>query len=103
MNIQALLAFLPILLVIVLMAGLNVKSVLALPAGLLAAAIVALFFWEMAPGTILGYAIYGAFRSIDIILIILGAILILNTLKESGAMTTISNGFNASITCRLRP
>ncbi len=77
------------------MAALNIGSKKALPAGLAAAVAIGLTYWGMTPQDVFGFAIYGVFRSIDIILIIFGAILILNTLSESGAMSVISDGFKS--------
>ncbi|MBT3273523.1 MAG: L-lactate permease [Spirochaetales bacterium] len=91
----ALLAFLPILLVIIMMAVLNMKSIISLPLGLAIAVIIAVTYWQMNIGDVLGYSLYGVFRALDIILIVFGAILILNTLKSSGAMGVISDGFGS--------
>ncbi|MFO7862509.1 MAG: L-lactate permease [Salinivirgaceae bacterium] len=91
---SALLAFFPILLTIILMAGFNWSAKKALPLALLSAIVVALFVWKMSFGHVLGYTFYGMLKAIDILIIIFGAILILNTLKLSGAMATINNGFN---------
>lgn len=90
----ALLAFLPIALVIVLMVGMNWGSKKALPVGWIVAAIIALTAWKMTPMDVLGFSFLGVQKAIDVIIIIFGAILILNTLKQSGAMTTINNGFS---------
>jgi lactate permease len=90
---QALLAFLPIFIVILLMTALNFGSRKALPLGWLAAIIVALTYWKMDYRNIIGYSLYGVFKAVDIILIIFGAILLLNTLTQSGAMTKINQGF----------
>lgn len=90
----ALLAFLPIALVVFLMVGLNWGSKKALPIGWLVAATISLIAWRMSPMDVLGYSFLGVQRAIDVIIIIFGAILILNTLKQSGAMSTINNGFS---------
>ena len=97
---SALLAFLPIFLTIVLMTGFNWPAKRALPLALLVAVLVALFQWEMAIQHVLGYTLFGFLKAFDILIIIFGAILILNTLKLSGAMTTINNGFNGITTDR---
>lgn len=91
---SALLAFFPILLTIILMAGFNWSAKKALPLALASAIVVALFVWKMSLGHVLGYTFFGMLKAIDILIIIFGAILILNTLKLSGAMATINNGFN---------
>lgn len=90
----AILAFLPIILVIFLMVGLNWGSKKALPVGWLVASLVALTAWKMAPMDVVGYSFLGVQKAFDVIIIIFGAILILNTLKQSGAMATINNGFS---------
>lgn len=90
----ALLAFLPILVAIILMTVFNWGAKKALPVSWLLAALIASFTWKMDIGSILGFSVYGLFKSIDVLIIIFGAILILNTLKKSGAMATINNGFN---------
>lgn len=43
---------------------------------------------------VISYSIFGVFKALDVLIIIFGAILILNTLKQSGAMVTINSGFN---------
>lgn len=91
---NALLAFLPILLTIILMAGFNWGAKKALPLALLFAVAIAFFQWDMDIGHVLGYTFFGFLKAIDILIIIFGAILILNTLKLSGAMATINKGFN---------
>lgn len=90
----ALLAFLPIALVVFLMVGLNWGSKKALPVGWLVAATISLIAWRMSPMDVLGFSFLGVQKAIDVIIIIFGAILILNTLKQSGAMSTINNGFS---------
>ena len=91
---NALLAFSPILLTIVLMVGFNWGAKKALPLSLLAAIAVAFGVWKIDIHHILGYSVFGFLKALDILIIIFGAILILNTMKLSGAMTTINNGFN---------
>lgn len=97
---SALLAFIPILAAIILMAGLNWPATKALSLSLLTAMVVALFYWQMSIPHILGYTFFGFLKALDILIIIFGAILILNTLKVSGAMTTINNGFSGITTDR---
>jgi lactate permease len=90
----AFLAFIPILVAIVLMTGFNWGAKKALPLSWLTAAVIASTAWKMDLASVLGYSVYGLFKSFDVLIIIFGAILILNTLKKSGAMSTINNGFN---------
>ncbi|MDM8159848.1 L-lactate permease [Labilibaculum sp. K2S] len=97
---DALLAFSPILLTIVLMVGFNWGAKKALPLSLLLSVIVAYTVWEIDIFHIMGYSVFGFLKALDILIIIFGAILILNTMKLSGAMTTINNGFNGITTDR---
>jgi len=89
----AFMAFLPILVIIVLMAGMNWPAKKAVPVGWLLAAIIALTFWKMDFTAVLGASMFGALKGFDVLVIIFGAILLMNTLDESGAMATIKNGF----------
>jgi len=91
---NALLAFSPILLTIVLMVGFNWGAKKALPLSLLLAVVIAFGVWKIDFQHILGYSVFGFMKALDILIIIFGAILILNTMKLSGAMATINNGFN---------
>ncbi|MBN2598619.1 L-lactate permease [Labilibaculum sp.] len=97
---DALLAFSPILLTIVLMVGFNWGAKKALPLSLLLSVVVAYTVWEIDIFHIMGYSVFGFLKALDILIIIFGAILILNTMKLSGAMTTINNGFNGITTDR---
>ncbi|MBN2323267.1 MAG: L-lactate permease [Spirochaetes bacterium] len=91
---SVLLAFLPIILVVVLMVVLNWGSVRALAIGWVSTVVISLFFWKMNPLAALGYSVYGLLKALDIIIIIFGAIVILNTLIQSGAMASIKHGFS---------
>ena len=97
---NALLAFFPILLTIILMVGFNWGAKKALPLALLSAILIAFIQWDMSVQNVFGYTLFGFFKAFDILVIIFGAILILNTLKLSGAMATINNGFNGITTDR---
>lgn len=76
------------------MVGFNWGAKKALPLSLLVAIAVAFGVWKIDLHHILGYSFFGFLKALDILIIIFGAILILNTMKLSGAMTTINNGFN---------
>lgn len=89
----ALLAVLPIVIVIIMMTVMNYPAKKALPIAWLLTCIVALTGWGMDFKTVAGASIYGALKSFDVLLVIFGAILILNTLELSGAMLSINNGF----------
>lgn len=90
----AFMAFLPILATIILMAIFNWPAKRALPLAWLLSAGIALTIWQMDIQHVVGYSVFGMFKAFDLLIIIFGAILILNTLKQSGAMATINNGFS---------
>jgi len=87
------LASLPILAIILLMLAWNKPAKLALPLGWGLASLIAFFAWQIGVREILAFTIFGGLKAFDILIIIFGAILILNTLKNSGAMETIERGF----------
>ncbi|MDX9871007.1 MAG: L-lactate permease [Clostridia bacterium] len=89
----AFMAFLPILVVVILMAGVNVPARKALPVAWILTCLMAVVGWKMEPVTVVGASIYGALKSFDVLLVIFGAILILNTLEASGGMASINHGF----------
>ena len=43
--------------------------------------------------TTVAYSLSGLLNSLDVLIIIFGAILVMNTLKRSGGMLSINNGF----------
>ena len=90
----AIIASLPILLVIVLMLAFNWSAKRALPLGWAVAVVIALLYWKQDFATAGAWAIDGFLEAIGTLVIILGAILIMNTLKHSGAVTAIQRVFN---------
>ncbi|MBQ3704734.1 MAG: L-lactate permease [Oscillospiraceae bacterium] len=93
-NLMALIASIPILLVIVLMIAFNKPAKVALPIGWAVAMLIALFYWRQDAKTAFAWALDGFLEAIGTLVIILGAILIMNTLKHSGAVTAIQRVFN---------
>lgn len=89
----ALLAFLPILITVLLMTIWNRPAKVALPIAWLLACIFGFFIWKMQINTIFACTIFGFLSAIDVLLVVFGAILIMNTLKYSGAMASINDGF----------
>ncbi len=89
----AVLAFLPILLSIILMTVFNKPAKIVLPISFLVACILGFFVWKMELVTILSATIFGFLSSIEVLLVIFGAILIMNTQKYSGGMAAINHGF----------
>ncbi|SHO49381.1 L-lactate permease [Desulfopila aestuarii] len=89
----ALLAAAPILVAAVLLVGLNWPARRAMPVVYLTAAAIALSVWGMSINRILASTVQGVIITISVLWIIFGAIMLLNTLQNSGAITTIRAGF----------
>ncbi|MGM0825479.1 MAG: L-lactate permease [Pseudomonadota bacterium] len=93
-SILALLAFTPLLLAGVLLIGFKIPAKIAMPIVFLAAAIIGLTAWDMSFSRIVASTIQGLIQTAGLLWIIFGAILLLNTLKHSGGITAIRNGFS---------
>jgi len=91
----ALLALLPLAVIGVLMIGLYQPATRTMPIAWLLAAGVAFVGWEMAPRLIAAASIRGALTATRILVIVFGAILLLYTLKQSGAFEVINAGFSS--------
>lgn len=98
--IYTLLAFLPIVLILVMMIGLRKSSALSLGLALALSVAIALGFWKMDFTAVSAYVLFGFLKAFDILVIVFGAILILNTLKYSGGMDSINRAFNSISTDR---
>ncbi|SER82877.1 lactate permease [Vreelandella subterranea] len=90
----ALLAFTPLLLAGILLIGFKIPAKIAMPIVFLAAAIIGLTAWDMSFSRIVASTIQGLIQTAGLLWIIFGAILLLNTLKHSGGITAIRNGFS---------
>ena len=93
-TLLSLLAFLPLVLAAVLLVGLNWPARRAMPVVYLTAAAIALTAWDMTFNRVLASTLQGLILTGAILWIIFGAILLLNTLKHSGAITAIRSGFS---------
>jgi lactate permease len=89
----ALIAVIPILFVVVAMAVFNWPAKRALPVAWGLALLAAFFIWKADLLKLAAYTVFGALKSLDILIVIFGAILVMNTLKKSGAMSAVSRGF----------
>lgn len=94
LTLQAFLAFMPILAAAVLMVGFSQPAKRAMPIVYFLAVAIAYFAWEMDIMNVIGSTIQGFFITFNILYIIFGALLLLNTLKYSGAIAVIRNGFS---------
>lgn len=93
LALQAFLAVMPILVAAVLLVGLRRPARQAMPVVYIVAVAIALLAWQVPATRVLASTIQGLFITFDILFIIFGAILLLNTLKHSGAVTAIRTGF----------
>jgi lactate permease len=89
----ALIAFVPILVTLILMMVFNWPAKWSLLVSLVLALVFGFFFWDLSPLALLGGSLYGMLSSVDVLIIIAGAILLMNTLKASGATSAINRGF----------
>jgi lactate permease len=94
LSLQAFLAAAPILMAAIMLVGFRMPARIAMPATYIAAALIALFAWKVSLTTIAAATIQGLFITFNILFIIFGAMLLLNTLKHSGAVDVIRTGFS---------
>lgn len=92
-SLLAILAFSPILLAAVLLVGLRWPAKRAMPLVFFTTAAIAIYFWEMSFNRVLASTLQGLVITAGVLWIIFGAILLLNTLKHSGAIQSIRAGF----------
>lgn len=90
----AILSLLPIISVAVFLVGLRWPASRAMPIAYLVAAGLALFIWQIPTSKILAASLNGLIVAGTLIYIIFGAILLLNTLQQSGAILSIRRGFS---------
>ena len=90
----ATLASLPILLGGVLLVGLRMPAKWAMPLVYATAVVIALGVWSMPASDVAASTIQGLFLTFDLLLIIFGAILLLNTLERSGGVAAIRRSFH---------
>lgn len=90
---HTLLALTPIAVVFLLMVVLERSAKLSMSVAYIVTALLALFVWQ-APGAVVAAAsVNGVVTAITLLFIVFGAVLLLNTLKESGALSAIRRGF----------
>lgn len=92
-TLLALVAFSPILVAAVLLVGLNWPAKRAMPIAFLLTVLIALWGWQMSPTRVLASTLQGLVITVTVLWIVFGAILMLNTLKHTGAITAIRGGF----------
>ena len=90
---HAFIALLPILAVMAFLVVLRWPATRAMPVAYLMTACFALVFWDVAPVHVAAASIRGTIIAVSLLWIIFGAILLLQTLSESGAAASIRQGF----------
>ena len=93
-GLQAAFAALPIFIAAILLIGFRLPAKKAMPIVFIATAAVAIAVWGVSANRVIASSIQGLLITVAVLWIIFGAILLLNTLKHSGAMTAIRQGFN---------
>ena len=93
LAVYSVLAVTPILAVFYFLVVLRWSATRAMFVAYLITATLALLFWNVPVNYIAASTIQGLFIATSIVYIVFGAILLLNTLKESGAVNTIRTGF----------
>ncbi|MDF2840110.1 MAG: L-lactate transport [Clostridia bacterium] len=89
----AILASIPIILTVVLMVGFNWPAKRVMPVAWIVAVILAALKWGVSFQWLAGATIFGGLSAFNILIIVFGAILLMNTLKNSGAIKAINKTF----------
>ncbi|WP_440893417.1 L-lactate permease [Aeromonas dhakensis] len=92
-TLLALVAFSPIVVAAVLLVGLNWPAKRAMPIAFILTVFIALWGWQMSPTRVLASSLQGLIITVTVLWIVFGAILMLNTLKHTGAISAIRGGF----------
>ena len=86
-------ASIPILFTIVMMVGLNWPAKRVMPIAWAIALVLAAVVWRVPAQWLAGNTVSGALNALNILIIVFGAILLMNTLKAGGAITSINRTF----------
>ncbi|WP_299530157.1 L-lactate permease [Ulvibacterium sp.] len=92
-SLLAFLAVVPILTAAILLVGLRMPAKRAMPISFLVTIGIAFLVWDIAIIDIIASTIQGLFITFDILYIVFGAIVLLNLLKYSRALSVIREGF----------
>ncbi|MBH9965040.1 L-lactate permease [[Bacillus] enclensis] len=92
-GVLAILSLLPILAVGIFLVGLRWPASKAMPISYIIAVGLALFVWKIPGANVAAASVNGLVVAGTLLFIIFGAILLLNTLQESGGIKTIRQGF----------
>ena len=87
-------ALMPIVFMVINLVFLNKPAKIIIPIALCLYLIISFFIWKIDFLHLVSYSVLGFFKAIDIFLIIFGAVLLLNILKESGGLNKINIMFS---------
>lgn len=92
-GILALLSSVPIILLFILMVWFRWPAVKAMPLAWIVTMALSYFIWNVPPNWLIASNVNGLFISLQIMLIVFGALAVLYMLRESGAIEVINTGF----------
>lgn len=92
-GVLTVLALLPIIVVALFLVGFKWPASKAMPLSYITVVLLALFVWNVSFPQVAAASVNGLIVAITLLFIIFGAILLLNTLQESGGLHTIRRGF----------
>ena len=95
LSLSAIFAVIPIILVFILMVRYSWPATKAMPLGWIAAIIIAVTVWKTPFKWIMGAIGAGAINALDILVIVFGAILILQIMRRSGGVDVISSSMSS--------
>lgn len=87
------LALAPIIVVFVLLVVMRLPAKISMSAAYVVTALLAYFVWQVSGAQVAAATVNGIIVALTILFIVFAAILLLNTLKESGAIVAIRKGF----------
>ncbi|RRU99081.1 L-lactate permease [Stutzerimonas xanthomarina] len=93
-TLLSILAFVPLVLAGVLLIGFRWPAKYAMPLVFVLTALIGLLAWDMTLNRVIASTLQGLILTAAILWIIFGAILLLNTLKHSGGISSIRRGFS---------
>lgn len=91
----ALMAAIPIVAIFILMVGFRWPATKAMPLAFLITLLLALFIWKTPGNWIVASTLNGVVIAFKILFIVFGALLLLFTMRESGAIEAINRGFTS--------
>ncbi|WP_040037400.1 L-lactate permease [Bacillus thermotolerans] len=94
-GVLALLATLPIVSVFLFLVILRWPAKRAMPVSLVVTILMAILVWDVPGNQVAAASFKGIITALEVGVIVFGALLLLNTLKESGAILTIREGFTS--------